>query len=329
MTSFGIRAGRGILSLLAGALAIRLASPEPEAAPPLPRPDHTVVVIMENHAYSDIIGNPTAPYIASLRNSGANFTDSHAVTHPSQPNYLALFAGDTENVTDNSCPHTFHSANLASGLLESGQTFLGYSESMPAFGYTGCDAGNYARRHNPWVNYANVPATANLTFNSFPADYAVLPNVAYVVPDLCHDMHDCSVATGDAWLASRLDSYVQWASSHNSLFILTFDEDNGTATNQIATIFVGPMVQPGDYPTRIDHYSLLRTLEDMYGVPPTGKAASAEPITAIWKSVLPTPVRRAPIYRVPRPSRTPSRADEHALRGAHAPPSSAGAPEFV
>jgi acid phosphatase len=305
----GIRAARTAFILLAGILAIRLAPLESEPAIALPRPDHTVVVIMENHAYSDVIGTPSAPYIASLRNAGANFTDSHAVTHPSQPNYLALFAGDTENVTDNSCPHTFHSANLASGLLASGQTFLGYSESMPAFGYTGCDTGNYARRHNPWVNYANVPATVNLTFNSFPADYADLPAVAYVVPDLCHDMHDCSVATGDAWLASRLDSFVQWAVSHNSLFILTFDEDGGTATNQIPTIFVGPMVQSGDYPTRIDHYSVLRTLEDMYGVPATGKAANAEPITAIWKSVPPTPIRRPPIFRVPRPSRTAPRAD--------------------
>ena len=307
MTSIGIRVARAVFVLLAGILATRFAPPESETAQVLPRPDHAVVVIMENHAYSDVIGNPSAPYIASLRNAGANFTDSHAVTHPSQPNYLALFAGDTENLTDNSCPHTFHSANLASGLLASGQTFLGYSESMPAFGYTGCDSGNYARRHNPWVNYANVPATVNLTFTAFPADYAELPAVAYVVPDLCHDMHDCSVATGDAWLASRLDGYVQWASSHNSLFILTFDEDNGNATNQIATLFVGPMVQSGDYPARIDHYTVLRTLEDMYGVPATGKAANAEPITAIWKSVPPTPVRRAPIFRVPRPSRTAPR----------------------
>jgi len=305
MTPIGIRATRAVFTLLAGILTIRPASPEPEAVSPLPRPDHTVVVIMENHAYSDIIGNPSAPYIAGLRTAGASFTDSHAVTHPSQPNYLALFAGDTENLTDNSCPHTFHSANLASGLLASGQTFLGYSESMPAFGYTGCNSGNYARRHNPWVNYDNVPATVNLTFNAFPADYTELPTVAYVVPDLCHDMHDCSVATGDAWLASRLDGYVQWAMSHNSLFILTFDEDNGTATNQIATIFIGPMVQSGDYPTRIDHYTVLRTLEDMYGVPPTGKAANAEPITAIWKIVPPTPIQRPEIFRVPRPSRTP------------------------
>jgi hypothetical protein len=311
MTSIGTRAARAVLMLLAGILAIRLAPLEPGTATPLPRPDHTVVVIMENHAYSDVIGNGSAPYIASLKNAGATFTDSHAVTHPSQPNYLALFAGDTQGLSDNSCPHTFGAANLASGLLTSAQTFLGYSESMPSNGYTGCDSGNYARRHNPWVNYTNVPPSVNVTFDSFPADYGELPTVAYVVPDLCHDMHDCSVAAGDAWLESRLDAYVQWALSHNSLFILTFDEDAGnTATNRILTIFVGPMVQSGDYPTRIDHYSVLRTLEDMYGVPATGRAANAEPITGIWRSVPPTPVRRPQIFRVPRPNRTAPRTRE-------------------
>jgi len=309
MKSIRIRVIRSVFTLLAAILAIRLAPRESEPAALFPRPDHTVVVIMENHQYSEVIGNPTAPYIASLRNEGANFTDSHAVTHPSEPNYLALFEGDTEGLTDDSCPHTYQAANIASVLLASGQTFLGYSESMPVLGYTGCNSGNYARRHNPWVNYANVPATVNLTFNAFPADYSELPAVAYVVPDLCHDMHDCSVATGDAWLARELDGYIQWTMNHNSLFILTFDEDNGTAANQIATIFVGPMVQSGEYPTHIDHYSVLRTLEEMYGVPPTGKAASADPITAIWKNVPPAPVRRAPIFRVPRPSRTAPRTD--------------------
>jgi hypothetical protein len=259
---------------------------------------------MENHSYSDIIGNTAAPYINSLRAAGRNFTDSHAVAHPSEPNWLALFAGTTENIADDSCPHTFNSANLGSGLLASGQTFVGYSESMPFDGYTGCVSGNYARKHNPWVNYGNVPASSNLTFAAFPANYSQLPTVAFVAPDLCNDMHDCSIATGDAWLLTRFDAYVQWAKTHNSLLILTFDEDQGgnTPTNQIPTIFVGPMVRPGDDGTRIDHYTVLRTLEDMYGVPATGNAIAATAITEIWQSVPPTPIPRAPVFRVPRPT---------------------------
>ena len=240
---------------------------------------------MENHAYSDIIGSNAAPYINSLRAAGANFTNSHAVAHPSEPNYLALFAGTTENLSDDSCPHTYSDANIASGLLSSGQTFVGYSESMPFDGYTGCSSGEYARKHNPWVNFSNLPANINLTFGSFPTDYSRLPSVAYVVPNLCSDMHDCSVATGDAWLQSRLDGYVQWAKTHDSLLVLTFDEDrNNTSTNQVPTLFVGPMVQAGDYATRVDHYSFLRTLEEMYGVTPTGNALNAVSITDVWQS---------------------------------------------
>jgi hypothetical protein len=239
---------------------------------------------MENHSYAQIIGNGGAPYINSLRSQGANFTSSHAVSHPSEPNYLALFAGTTEGLSSDSCPHSWADPNLGSGLFASGQTFLGYSESMPTDGYTGCSNGNYARKHNPWVNFTNLPSSVNLTFGSFPADYSRLPTVAFVVPDLCNDMHDCSVATGDAWLRRWIDPYVQWAAAHNSLLILTFDEDgNNTATNQIATLFVGPMVAPGDYSERIDHYSVLRTLEDLYGVDPTGNAVTAAPITDVWR----------------------------------------------
>jgi acid phosphatase len=261
---------------------------------------------MENHSYSEIIGNGSAPYINSLHGQGANFTNSHAVSHPSEPNYLALFAGTTEGLSSDSCPHSWADPNLGSVLLTSGQTFLGYSESMPYDGYTGCSSGNYARKHNPWVNFTNLPSSVNLTFGSFPSDYSQLPTVALVAPDLCSDMHDCSVATGDAWLQSRIDPYVQWAATHNSLLILTFDEDgNDTSTNQIATLFVGPMVVPGDYGERIDHYGVLRTLEDMYGVPPTGSAASASAIADVWQNVPVPPVARAQIQKpAPRSRRT-------------------------
>ncbi len=285
-------------AVLGGVLALTL----PVSAADLPRPDHTVVVIMENHSYSDVVGNQAAPYINTLRALGANFTDSHAIRHPSEPNYLALFQGTTENLTDDSCPHSFSDANLASGLAEAGLTFVGYSESMPFDGYTGCSSGRYARKHNPWVNFVNVSAQANRTFAAFPADFGELPAVSFVVPNLCNDMHDCSVATGDAWLRSHLDGYIQWAAAHNSLFVLTFDEDRGnTASNQITTIFIGPMVVAGDDATRITHYEVLRTLEDLYGIPATGNASRVLPITSIWQPPPPTPTLTPP----PSPTRMP------------------------
>lgn len=258
----------------------------------IPRYDHVVIVVMENTSNSTIIGNTTqAPYINSLANVGAVFSDAHAVTHPSQPNYLALFTGSTQGLSDNSCPHTFTAANLGSQLIAAGFTFKGFSESMPSNGYLGCTSGTYARRHNPWVNFSsgvnNVPDASNLTFAAFPAgptpDFTTLPTLSFVVPNLCNDMHDCSVLTGDTWLKDHMDAYVQWAGTHNSLFILTWDEDDSsTSANQIPTIFVGAHVDAGIFTETINHYSVLRTLEDMYGLSALGGAASATPISTVW-----------------------------------------------
>ncbi|MEU9040144.1 MULTISPECIES: alkaline phosphatase family protein [unclassified Kitasatospora] len=249
----------------------------------VPRPDHVVVVVEENRSYSDVIGRTAeAPFINQLAGQGASFTGSFAVTHPSQPNYLALFSGSVQGVTDDSCPKTFSAANLGSALLTAGLTFAGYSEGLPSAGYTGCDSGGYARRHNPWVDFDALPSEVNLPFNAFPHDYAALPTLSFVVPDLTHDMHDGSVQQGDTWLRDNLAGYADWARTHNSLLVVTWDEDDNNQGNRIPTVVVGAQVRPGSYDERIDHYRLLRTLEDAYGLPPTGAAAAAAPIGDIW-----------------------------------------------
>lgn len=269
--------------LLSGAIA-----PTVTAANGVPRPDHVVVVVMENHSNTDVIGNTAAPYINSLADSGANFSQSYAITHPSQPNYLALFSGSTQGVTDNSCPHTFNTANLGAELIANGLSFTGYSESMPYDGYTGCSSGAYARKHSPWVNWSNVPASSNLTLNAFPSDYTQLPTVSFVTPNLNNDMHDGTVAQGDTWLKDHFDGYVQWAKTHNSLLVLTFDEDDNSSGNRIPTVFVGASVKAGTYSGRIDHYNVLRTLEDAYDLPHAGASESATPISDVWTSGDPT-----------------------------------------
>jgi phosphatidylinositol-3-phosphatase len=252
------------------------------AAVALPTPDHVMVVIFENEDASDIVGASDAPYLTSLAESGATLTDAHAVTHPSQPNYLALFSGSTQGVTGNDCPQTFSGPNLAEQLQAAGRSFVGYSEDLPRAGYTGCETGDYARKHNPWVNFSDLPASVNQPFTALPEDFSALPTVSFVVPNLCNDMHDCGVAAGDDWAQQNLSDYVTWAQAHNSLLLVTFDEDSGSSANRIATFLVGPMVKVGTSDQRIDHYSLLRTVEDMYGLPPLGKAADAEPLTGIW-----------------------------------------------
>jgi hypothetical protein len=254
----------------------------------LPHYDHIVVVVEENHSYGDIVGASDAPYLASLAQQGAVFTHSYAITHPSEPNYLALFAGSTFGVASDDCPLQFGGPNLASALIGHGMSFTGYSEDMPSAGYTGCRAGGassdplYARKHNPWVDFANVPAESNQPFTSFPSDFSQLPTVSFVVPNQVHDMHSASIADGDTWLQQNMDAYAQWAPAHNSLLIVTWDEDDGSQSNQVLTLFVGAHVQPGQYGETINHYSVLRTIEALTGAPFTNHAADATTIADIW-----------------------------------------------
>jgi acid phosphatase len=251
----------------------------------VPRPDHVLLVIFENKSYEQVIGNNAAPYLTSLARIGANFTDAHGERHPSQPNYIALLSGSTYGVTNDSCPRNVgDQPNLARQLLDRGLTFGGFSEDQPGAGFTGCTSSDrkYARKHNPWADFSNVPANLNQPMAALPANFADLPTVSILVPNMCNDMHDCPVAQGNTWAREHLSGYLDWAQTHNSLLIVTFDEDDGSAANHIPTVLLGPMVRPGDTATRIDHYTLLRTLEDMYELTPLANAATTPPITGVW-----------------------------------------------
>jgi hypothetical protein len=259
------------------------AAPQARAATSVPRFDHVVLVMFENKASSQITSS-SAPYFGSLASQGASFSQSYAITHPSQPNYIALLSGSTQGVTSDSCPKTFSAENLAHQVTSAGLSFKGYSESMPSNGYTGCSSGTYMRKHNSWVDFSNNAASVNLTYASFPASssYSALPTVSFVTPNMCDDMHDCSIGTGNSWLQSHLDSYAQWAKTHNSLLIVTFDEDNSLSLNHIYTTFVGAHVKAGTYSEKITHYTVLRTIESAYGLSAIGGAASVSPVTDVW-----------------------------------------------
>ncbi len=282
------RSGRIAAAAAAAALAAGLsgcggtATATPGQPAEVPRPSHVVIVMEENHGFANIIGSPQAPYINSLAAQGALFTDSSAVAHPSTPNYLALFSGSTHGITDDHCPRTFAGDNLGSQLAAAGQSFTGYAEGLPHPGYLGCTAGEYARRHTPWTDFTAVPATASQPFTAFPQDYSSLPAVSMVIPNVLDDMHDGGVGTADTWLQQNLDGYAHWAKAHNSLLILSWDEDDDKHANRIPTIFVGAHIRPGQYSEPIDPYRLLRTIEAAYGLPPLGHAADTQPITDIW-----------------------------------------------
>jgi acid phosphatase len=258
------------------------------AAATIPTPAHIVIVMEENHDPDDIIGNKSAPYINTLAANGASMTQSFAETHPSEPNYLALFAGNTFGLLLDLCPFNGGDApNLASELLAAGQTFTGFAEDLPAVGWTVCTSGKYDRKHAPWVNFSNVPGSDSVPFSAFPApsNYASLPTLSFVIPNIDNDMHSGSVAQADNWLQQHLSSYAEWAKANNSLLVVTWDEsDDYIVPNRIPMIIYGANVKPGTYADRINHYNLLSTLEQMYGLPKTGQATKAPAISDIWIS---------------------------------------------
>ena len=272
----------------------------------IPKYDHVVIVIEENKGYDQVIKNDVAPYINSLRKEGANLTKMYAEEHASEGNYFWLFSGDNQNVgfndvipnAANNKHYPFKSNNMAEQLLKKGYSFKGYSESLPKIGDTVIYSGHYARKHVPWISFGNIPNgneemnSVNLQFTQFPKDFNKLPTVSFVIPNLIDDMHDpqsiaVSVKNGDTWLKENLDNYYRWAKNHNSLLIITFDENddksgyrgltdpassNSDIKNRIPTIIVGAHIIPGDYPEGkgVTHINILRTIESMYGLSDSG-----------------------------------------------------------
>ncbi|GGV11563.1 acid phosphatase [Kitasatospora herbaricolor] len=274
--------------LVAGSLGIWAATGSTaQAVVGLPTPDHVIVVVMENHAYSQVIGSSSAPYINNtLKAGGASLTNSYGLTHPSEPNYYMLFSGSNQGRTDDSCVGvgSINQPNLASELIAAGKTWASYNETLPSQGSTVCSSGKYAQKHNPWFGFSNVPTNTAYTFAQFPTDYTTLPKVSFVVPNLCSDMHDCSVGTGDTWIKNNLGAYATWAQTHNSILVVTFDEDNKLSGNKIPTVLYGQHVTPGSSSaTTYNHYNVLRTVEDLAGLTShAGNAATAADITGIW-----------------------------------------------
>lgn len=255
----------------------------------IPDYEHVVILILENKPSERIIGSASAPFINSLVVRSAFFTESYAIEHPSQPNYLDLYSGSNQGVTDNATPApAFTTDNLGSQLISKNKTFVTFSENLPSVGWNGYSSNGYARKHNPAANWMGtgsnqVPITTNQPFTSFPSNYKDLPSVSYVIPTIYHDMHDGTIEEGDTWIKKNLSDFITWASINNSLFILTFDEDDGSYNNHITTLFIGQKVKIGSYSEKITHYTVLRTLEDMFNLPYAGAAAKEASIINCWE----------------------------------------------
>jgi acid phosphatase len=280
--------------LAAGALAaalVAVSAPRARSAPPagVPPLEHVIVVVMENKNADRVVDPATCPFTAKLASEWTRISSSYAITHPSQPNYLALWAGSTLKVTSNDCPprgSPFQAENLGHALEAAGKTWRAYSEDLPSAGSSACFARGklYTRKHEPWTHFGNLDHRNERPYGDLAADIANhrLPDLAFVVPNNCHNTHDCPVSHGDAWLAKELPAMIQ-AVGRRGLVVLTWDEDDHRAKNRILTVFAGPAAKPGNVSTRrITHYTLLRTLCDGLGIAPFGAAVAETAITDVW-----------------------------------------------
>ena len=293
-------------------------------------PSHIVLVSLENEDYSTIVGNTAdAPFLNQLISEGMLFTNYDGLTHPSQANYIALFSGSTQGVTNNGAIPQFPASvpTLASALAAKGLTFGGYAE-------TTADP-----ERQPWIHFANSAADAH-NMSAFPqtaAGFANLPTVSFVTPNDADNMTPTSdngggVPAGDAWVQANLGAYAAWAQANNSLLIITFDENNTnpavTYPDHIATIVVGAGVPAGvTNSSQADTYSLLNTIQSLYGLTPVGVSAGAPPLDFYSSTTAAAPSTITdPFSGLSDPTNTPPKRNrgrtgfhrnggDHALRG--------------
>jgi hypothetical protein len=264
-----------------------VASTEPPAAIGLPGTpnlvgtisalSHIYVIVMENHEYGAIIGNPKAPYLNSLAARYGLATNYTAVAHPSEPNYLALFSGSTQGVTDDGV-YNFAGKNLADQLQAHGRTWAVFAQNVPLGCYKGGSryggpdgAGWYARKHNPAISFTDIStnATRCARISDFTHFDPTAANFELIIPNMCNDMHDCSVSTGDAFLKKLVPRIQAVMAKQPGVLFITWDEGGSSigGGGRVATLVIGPGVRPGyRSAVRHDHYSLLRTIENAWGL---------------------------------------------------------------
>jgi phosphatidylinositol-3-phosphatase len=263
----------------------------------VPRLDHIIVIIMENKAYDKV---RFAPYTAGLIGRSSSMAHSYAYQHQSQSDYYAMWSAVGRGVTESICPAVgspYYTENLGHLCEANGRTWKAYSEDLPAAGDTICQKRNYVRRHCPWTDWGNLNHMNERPYGDLAGDIlnGTLPNLAYVVPNLCNDAHNyCGVDTiqiADDWLSANMPVMIQGVGPHG-VVILTWDEDDGSDGNHILTVFAGQAAKPGYVSQRyMNFFAMMRTITDGLGLPAFAEAVSASPVTDVWakNTVLPPP----------------------------------------
>jgi phosphatidylinositol-3-phosphatase len=278
-----------VLVAACGASAMKAAPAVPPASA-LPRStsSHVAVIVMENEEAGGVLGSAAAPYLNALARRYAVASNSYAIRHPSLPNYLALTSGSTHGITSDCTDCHVGARNIVDQLEAAHLSWKGYMEDLPRPCSTVAGAGGYAKKHDPFLYYDDIARNPErcrrvVGFGSLTSDLRQgrLPAFSFITPNLCHDMHDCGVATGDRFLSGLVPGLLRELGPHGFL-VITWDEgtsDAGCCTDahggRIATIVAGPDVRRGARSARaVDHYGVLRTIESALGLAPLGGAAA-------------------------------------------------------
>jgi phosphatidylinositol-3-phosphatase len=233
---------------------------------------------MENHSAEEAL---TGSFTAALAARSGEALDYHAVSHPSVPNYLALESGSTWGVTDDSY-RSLPAADLGHELTQAGVAWRAYMDGLdPARGCLNTPL-PYDPGHNPFLFFGGGCPANVVPFTSFPHDIgsSSAPRFLWVTPDICHDQHSCSIATGDAWLRSAvgaIEGSPAW--TPGAVLFITWDEDDHSAANSVLTLVLTPGGRHAVSRRTYNHYSLLATVEDLLGVPRLANAKQATPMT--------------------------------------------------
>jgi hypothetical protein len=268
--------------------------------PQTPSSGHVVVVLLENAAYSDVIGSSSMPFLNSLANQYALATNYFADAHPSIPNYFMLTVGQTVTL-DDAFSGTVSDDNIVRELNNAGRSWKVYAESVPSLGYLGNDVPPYLRHHNPFVYFSDVANSTTqqqnvVPFTQFATDLSggSLPNYSFVVPNEFDDAHSCPasnpactisdrLSTADHWLQSNIGSLLSNSIfSSDGLLVIVFDEsvasDVQNGGGHVAMVLVGPAVKRGFRSTTMyQHESTLRMTLKRLGVTNYPGAAASAP----------------------------------------------------
>jgi phosphoesterase family protein len=283
--------------------------PCPPAAPQMPSRDesrdadarthhfeHVLIIVFENQDYADVIADP---YFASLARRGALFTDFHGLFHPSYSNYLAMISGRSF-MSAFDCQRNLTAATIADRLLEANLTWRNYAEGYAGSGCVTSSSlpnSRYARKHVPFMSFESGrhDACANIVPGGKLADDLVtgLPTYMFYSPDLDHDGHDpttdhpVGLIKASRWLERFLEPLLKDRRfTERTLTIVTFDESATLLLpddNHIYTVFLGKMVKPGIYSHTYNHFNVLRTIEENFGLRPLAENdACAKKISDVW-----------------------------------------------